>query len=310
MNDNKISVIIPIYNTSLYLEKCILSIIEQTYTNLEIILVNDGSADNSLEICYKYSKLDKRIRVLNKEHTGLSDSRNFGLRNSNGNYISFIDSDDYISKDMYKNMMNIIKKYNPDMIECSMNIIYKESNKINELKLNEPTEIKVFDNATGMKEFLLKRIQPSCCNKLFRKSLIGESIFHSVNRLEEYCFTWEMLEKSSKYIFLPNKYYYYHYLRQDSITKSDNNKSIMNYIEFCKYLEIHNSIYYPYLNKESQFYSYITCINTLKLLTGDLLNNCTNGDSSKIRSFTKYLLKMKNHYEIINNDYIKNIQGV
>lgn len=307
MNDNKISVIIPIYNTSSYLEKSILSVINQTYTNLEIILINDDSTDNSLEICYKLSKIDKRIRVLDKEHTGLSDSRNLGLRNANGNYISFIDSDDYISNDMFENMINIIQKYNPDIIECSINIINDIVNQNDDLKLNEPTGMKIFDNYLGMKEFLLKKIQPSCCNKLFRKDLIGESEFLSINRLEEYFFTWELLEKSCRYIYLPNKFYNYRYLRQDSITKSDNNKSIMNYIEFCKYLETHISIYYPKFIKESQFYSYITCMNTLRVLMGELLDNSTEEHKFEKKYFTKYLLKMKKYYENINNDYIKNI---
>lgn len=307
MNDNKISVIIPIYNTSSYLEKSILSVINQTYANLEIILINDGSTDNSLEICYKLSKIDKRIRVLDKEHTGLSDSRNLGLRNANGNYISFIDSDDYISNDMFENMINIIEKYNPDIIECSINIINDIVNQNDDLKLNEPTEMKIFDNYNGMKEFLLKKIQPSCCNKLFRKDLIGQSKFLSINRLEEYFFTWESLEKSCRYIYLPNKFYNYRYLRQDSITKSDNNKSIMNYIEFCKYLETHISIYYPKFIKESQFYSYITCMNTLRVLMGELIDNSTEEHKFEKKYFTKYLLKMKKYYENINNDYIKNI---
>ena len=95
----KISIIVPIYNVEKYLERCINSLINQTYKNIEIILVNDGSTDNSLIICEKYKNIDSRIILVNKENGGLSDARNVGIDNSSGNYITFIDSDDYIDDD-------------------------------------------------------------------------------------------------------------------------------------------------------------------------------------------------------------------
>ena len=97
-----ISIIIPVYNVEKYLERCVKSVINQTYKNLEIILVDDGAKDNSGKMCDELSKLDSRIKVIHKENGGLSDARNFGLKIATGDYIGFVDSDDYIADDMYE----------------------------------------------------------------------------------------------------------------------------------------------------------------------------------------------------------------
>ena len=97
--ENKVSVIIPVYKVEKYLEKCIDSVINQSYSNLEIILVDDGSPDNCGKICDKYAKKDNRIRVIHKTNGGLSDARNNGIKIATGNYIAFIDSDDYVTED-------------------------------------------------------------------------------------------------------------------------------------------------------------------------------------------------------------------
>lgn len=113
-----LSVIVPIYNVSNYLDDCISSIINQTYTNLEIILVNDGSTDNSLDICKKYAKLDSRIIVLDKKNGGLSDARNAGIFASRGTFISLIDSDDTINLNMFELMLGWINATESDIAVC------------------------------------------------------------------------------------------------------------------------------------------------------------------------------------------------
>ena len=172
----------------------------------------------------------------------------------------------------------------------------------------DPNGIVMYNNIEGIKDFLLKKIQPSCCNKLFRRSLIGNSIFYPINRLEEYCFSWEMIKKSKKYIFLPNRYYNYRYLRNFSITKSDENRSVMNYVEFSKCLEHHILFYFPQLIKEAQYYTYTTGINTLKILSRDLFLNHSKSHVMQTKHFIKYLLELKNQYTNIDNEYIKKIQ--
>ena len=106
----KISIIVPVYNVELYLEKCIESIINQTYTNIEIILVDDGATDSSGNICDLYSKKDSRIKVIHKRNGGLSDARNVGIEKAVGQYLMFVDSDDYIDKTMCEKLYNALKK--------------------------------------------------------------------------------------------------------------------------------------------------------------------------------------------------------
>ena len=100
MNEELISVIVPIYNGEKYLAECVYSIINQTYKNIEILLMNDGSTDSSLSLCENFAKEDNRIRVINKKNTGVSDTRNKGVEMSNGKYILFVDCDDYLEKNM------------------------------------------------------------------------------------------------------------------------------------------------------------------------------------------------------------------
>ncbi len=131
----KISVIIPIYNTEEYLAKCIESVLNQDYDNLEVILVNDGSKDNSLKICEKYAEKDTRIVLIDKENTGVSDSRNHGLKIATGDYIAFVDSDDWIEPNMYSSMLESIIKTGADLCLSSYfvedengSVIYKLKN--------------------------------------------------------------------------------------------------------------------------------------------------------------------------------------
>ncbi|MBO5142223.1 MAG: glycosyltransferase family 2 protein, partial [Clostridia bacterium] len=115
MNDKLVSIIVPIYNVEEYLEDCINSLIAQTYKNIEIILIDDGSKDRSGKICDSYSKIDKRIRVIHKKNEGLSSARNKGLEESKGEYISFIDSDDKIDIDFIALLMEHIEKNKVDI---------------------------------------------------------------------------------------------------------------------------------------------------------------------------------------------------
>ena len=113
-----ISVIVPVYNVENYLPRCLDSIINQTYTNLEILLVDDGATDNSGKLCDEYAQKDNRIRVFHKENGGVSSARNMGLDNATGEYIAFVDSDDYIDKCMYEIMLNSSVQNNADIVVC------------------------------------------------------------------------------------------------------------------------------------------------------------------------------------------------
>lgn len=114
----KLSIIVPIYNVEKYLPRCIESILNQTFREFELILINDGSTDNCKEICEKYKKIDSRIIVVNKKNGGVSSARNFGIDISRGEYIGFVDPDDFIDANMYEILFNTANSYNSDMVIC------------------------------------------------------------------------------------------------------------------------------------------------------------------------------------------------
>ena len=133
----KVSIIVPIYNVEMYIEKCLETLVNQTLKDIEIILVNDGSKDSSAEIAKKYlEKYPEKIIYLEKENGGLSDSRNYGLPHAKGEYIAFLDSDDYVEENMYEEMYELAKKEDSDMVQCNFYWEYPDKNKkkIGELK--------------------------------------------------------------------------------------------------------------------------------------------------------------------------------
>ena len=137
-----ISIIVPIFQTEKYLEKCILSIIFQSYHNLEIILIDDGSTDTSPDICDKYVAMDPRVKVIHQKNTGLSQARNVGLRQASGDYIGFVDSDDWIEPNMYEVLMSALKITDADIAICN-NIV--ESEKAKSISNNKNSfEISIF----------------------------------------------------------------------------------------------------------------------------------------------------------------------
>ena len=123
-----ISIIIPVYNVEKYLDKCINSVLMQTYKNIEILLINDGSTDSSGQICESYAKKDSRIKVIHKENGGLSDARNVGIEHSTGSYIMFVDSDDYIDCNMASVLYNLLNSTNSDMAICNCTKVDEEYN--------------------------------------------------------------------------------------------------------------------------------------------------------------------------------------
>jgi glycosyltransferase involved in cell wall biosynthesis len=117
-NQPEISIIVPVYNVEKYLEKCLKSILHQIFSDFELILIDDGSTDSSGRICDEYLKRDSRIKVFHKENGGLSSARNYGIEKSTGKYIGFVDSDDYIAKDMYEVLYNNLQRENADVSMC------------------------------------------------------------------------------------------------------------------------------------------------------------------------------------------------
>ena len=172
MNKEKITIVVPIYNAEKYLERCIKSILDQTYENLEIILVNDGSTDKSLEICEKFKAEDNRIIIINKENGGVSSARNKGIDAATGKFIIFIDADDYIEKEMFEVLEEDLFKNNVDISMCGFRTVDVNGNILSE---SSPMKEKYFDVKTFKRNLFDDRYYRNLIwNKLFRLEIIKE----------------------------------------------------------------------------------------------------------------------------------------
>lgn len=222
-----ISIIIPVYKVEKYLEKCIQSVINQTYENLQIILVDDGSPDNCGKICDEYAKKDHRIEVIHKSNGGLSDARNKGLEIAKGEYIGFVDSDDYIEADMYEVLYNLLKQYNADVSICNFYTVSQGKISIK----NADNGINEYNRIEILKEILLdKNIQSYAWNKLYKKELFDEIKYPIGKKYEDIGTTFYLLEKCNK-VVATGKSEYYYINRQDSIVNNVTESTITDYIE-------------------------------------------------------------------------------
>lgn len=213
----KISIIVPIYNSEIYLSECLNSIINQTYKELEIILVNDGSTDGSQKICENFSFIDDRIILISKKNGGLSSARNAGLDVAKGDYISFVDSDDTISKELYQQNVSMLYAYNSiDVLQFPIYMNFGLD--CASLVIKEKGFIKT-------KELLFKnwieknRISWGVCNKLFKKEIFNNLRFEVGMIYEDNYMTADILSKINN-LFISEKGIYYYHLRENSITTS------------------------------------------------------------------------------------------
>jgi glycosyltransferase involved in cell wall biosynthesis len=205
MNEILISVIIPVKNTSKYLNICLESILKNTYKNIEIIAIDDNSNDDSLNILKAYEKRYKKISIYHNNKTlGQSATRNIGLANAQGEYISFIDSDDYISSTMYQNMINKIKEHNyPDIIETNLIFVKDDHYYQKDLTFANSNRAIIINKKDN-----ILNTSPSVCNKLFKKELIKNYKFINT-KWEDTAFTTTMYLRANKIIKTFNPDYFY-----------------------------------------------------------------------------------------------------
>lgn len=250
MKNDLISIIIPVYKVEKYLEKCIESVLKQTYTNLQIILVDDGSPDNCGKICDEYAKKDSRIEVIHKANGGLSDARNVGISKAKGRYIGFVDSDDYIKEDMYEILLNLIKKYDADVSICNLYDVIDG----NECIRNKENGIREYSRIDILKEILLdKNIQSYAWNKLYKKELFDEIKYPIGKKYEDIGTTFYLFEKCNKIVVTSEPEYYY-LKRADSLVNNITESTILDYTEIIiqRYLYIKQNI--KELRKYNNYY--------------------------------------------------------
>lgn len=223
MEKLKISVIVPVYNTMDCLKRCVSSILMQTYGNLEIILVDDGSTDGSGQLCDTLEKLDNRIRVYHKENGGASSARNLGIRNAVGDYIGFVDSDDYIDADMYQMMMGLAIEKNLKVVQISRDEIDEEGNRLNNI-CEPPEDVRFCDSETFMKELLLHQGDCSFCTKIVNRELLQKHMFPEGELNEDFKLLVELLLHVDGVGILPKQGYHVIY-RSNSTTRQHSENS-------------------------------------------------------------------------------------
>lgn len=291
-NQPLISIIVPVYKVEKYLEKCIQSIINQTYNNLQIILVDDGSPDNCGKICDKYAQKDNRIEVIHKTNGGLSDARNVGISKAKGKYIGFVDSDDYIEKSMYEDLYNLMEEKQSDVCICNFyNVVGN-----NKVLKNPNNGIQEYNKIDILREILVdSKIQSYAWNKLYKKELFDNIKYPVGKKYEDIGTTFYILEKCNKIIVTGTPEYYY-LNRDDSIVNNVNEKTITDYIELIteRYDYIEKNL------KELDQYNKYYLTKTLITAYNDIVNlkNIENETRKKFNDLYEKVKKIIECHEV------------
>lgn len=247
-----VSIIVPVYNVEQYIQECVNSIIAQTYHNIEIILVDDGSPDRCPQMCDEYVKIDSRIRVIHKANGGLSDARNAGICAANGEYVCFCDSDDILSPHFVQTLMGMAE--NKCIISCES--VSFDGNKETTIPYYHRKEsMSVYTSTEYLIGILKKTNDPSCCNKLFHKTIIGNARFDIGKTNEDILFLFKIIKDPIK-VKHANLGLYKYRVNPNSITHTFNDSSL-NYYYNGRY------IYHLCANckqlAEPAFIYYLTC---------------------------------------------------
>lgn len=269
MND-LISIIVPVYKVEEYLDKCIESIVNQTYTNLEIILVDDGSPDNCPKMCDKWAEKDNRIKVIHKENGGLSDARNAGLSVATGDFIAFVDSDDYIESDMYEKLLSVIINTSSDISVCNLRYVYvNEStalcNKINTELITEYT------TEEAMSALIDDKIRQVVWNKLYRTEIIKDVNFDVGKYHEDEFWSYKAIGSANKIATID--YTGYNYLqRSGSIMGNSYSLKRLDAVEAKCLRQEYLKKYFPTLFQKGLISLLFTCIYHGQLALAQLDN--------------------------------------
>lgn len=205
--NNLISVIVPIYNVENYLPRCVDSLINQTYKNLEIILVDDGSPDSCPKICDDYANKDSRIKVVHKENGGLSDARNAGMKVATGEYISYIDSDDWVEPSMFEDMLNRLLLDNSDVVSCGVKWVEEDGTLIRDVTVEKDA---VIGKEEAVKEILSDGLlKQHVWNKLYKSELVSDIPFEKGKYHEDVYWSYQIFGKSGRVSVMTKSYYCY-----------------------------------------------------------------------------------------------------
>lgn len=296
----KVSVVVPVYNVEPYIHKCVNSILNQTMQDLEIILVDDGATDNSGRICDEYAEQDARIRVIHKTNGGLSDARNAGVKVAAGEYILFVDSDDYIDAKMVERLYFLAQEHAVDMTVCGVYNVYASGAKA---QYNELEEF-LCNNAEAFGHIMVgQKIPGTICNKLIRRD-IAQKLLFPVGRLYEDAFYTTQLMQNVRSVYVTTEPMYYYFHRGGSITTTPFREKDMDVV--AAYQENLTVVkqQFPEIMEQAQFrltWAYFTALDRMLQLK-------EYKEAYRYKEVVKYL--RKNTWSVITSKYFYNSRKI
>ena len=290
MNEPLVSIIVPVYNTEKYLDRCIKSIVNQSYKNLEIILVDDGSPDNCPQMCDEWAEKDNRIKVIHKLNDGLANARNTGIEACTGDYVMFTDSDDYIELDMVEFLLNLSVKYNADVSRCGFYYNYDNGNQ--KTDGNDYT-VKLLEKDDRIIELVTTGFCGTVWNKLYKREVVKSNFFSKQDGCsEDILYNFRVYKEDYKTVFSDVPKYHY-VIRDNSITNNTFGYGAFDIIRakqiVVDYAEENENIL-PYAIKGYVMSAFI-------VLSGCIQNDAFYEDRQRlikrILSYKKYIFKSK-----------------
>lgn len=249
-----ISVVIPVYNVERYIRQCLESVINQTYRNLQIIIVDDGSTDKSGEICDEYAARDDRVTVIHQENAGAGAAKNTGLDMASGEYLAIIDSDDYIEENMYEIMLQRLKDNNADVVQCLFDNVFVNAKVSRSFSFNYNSN-RIIKSKNYLYEMLYDWKYAVFWNKLFRKSLLQDVRFPVGRKIDDEFFTYKLICNAKKIININDCLYHYR-MRKSSVMNDNCNILVRDRIDCFE--ERYKYISYRYPGLGICFYNHLS----------------------------------------------------
>ena len=240
-----VTIIVPVYNVEDFIDQCLQSIVGQSYRNLEIILVDDGSTDDSIKICRRYAKMDSRIKIIEQIHGGPSKARNTGIQAANGAFYTFIDSDDWVEPCMIENLLKLLERYGADVACCNFDKC--EGNLRGKVhKVTMHGEI-VYTQKQAKECFMLENgFMCYAWNKIYKANIFENLRFPEGMLYEDITTTYKVIEMSNKIVFCDDCYYHYR-IRESSITSTGFNETHYDIIKAIRHIKLWDSNIYVWL---------------------------------------------------------------
>lgn len=255
--DDLISVIVPVYKVEKYLSQCIRSIVNQTYQNLQIILIDDGSPDRCPEICDKWENLDSRITVIHQSNCGGGRARNRALDIARGDFVAFVDSDDYIAPTMYEFLHDLFRD-DIDIVECGFHTVYDDNVEFD--NITAPFEMKKFSAEEAVMENIRDRIfRQLIWNKLYRKSTIDDVRFPTDSKIDDEFWTYRVLANARKLVYT-NKRLYAYRQQENSVMHLLSTEKRLQALEAKKQRHEYICTKMPKLEADSLYDIWLTCL--------------------------------------------------